>query len=300
MNLTTKIHFLMNPGAEEKKNELVPPGRVEGVIVTPSTRSKSWVFTVNNYQSEDLVAVVALVHGSSVEQWIYGFEVGESGTPHIQGYVRFKYPARFSTLRNAVRRAHWEKAKGTSDQNYRYCSKEGDFQTNMEPKLTREDILNLVRAEYKDVQWRPWQQQVIDMIAEPADSRTVTWIVESLGNVGKSFLAKFLSLEPTTVICSGKASDVFNQVNATLEGGFLPKIVICDIPRTSLDYVSYTAIECLKNGLLYSGKYEGGKCIFPHPHVLCFANEKPKWTALSMDRWAVFKVQENALFKIVL
>lgn len=269
-----------------------------GVILKPSTRSRKWTFTVNNYQSSDLVSVVSLV--STSEAWIYGFEKGESGTPHIQGYVQFKNQKRFSTLKAALPKAHWEKARGTSDQNYRYCSKEGDFQTNMVPKMTRREIIDLVKQKlYTNVVWRPWQQEIIDISLTSDCPRTIYWFYEQSGNVGKSFVCKYLALADSTIICSGKSSDIFNQVNATIESGTYPKVVICDIPRVCLEYISYQAIECLKNGLLYSGKYEGGKCIFPSPVILCFANERPKVEKLSKDRWDISKIQDNKLYKVL-
>ena len=70
----------------------------------------------------------------------------------------------------------------------------------------------------------------------------------------------------------------------------MPEVVLCDIPRTALGYINYGAIEQLKNGILYSGKYEGGVCIFPPPLVICVANEKPDLTALSVDRWNVVEI----------
>lgn len=56
---------------------------------------------------------------------IYGFETCPStGTPHIQGYVVFKYQKRFNTLHNFNQRIHWEVARGSHKKNIRYCSKE--------------------------------------------------------------------------------------------------------------------------------------------------------------------------------
>jgi len=58
-------------------------------------------------------------------------EVGESGTPHLQGYIEMNKPVRFSHFKHRLDGAHWEKAKGSGDSNVAYCSKEdtkaGDF-----------------------------------------------------------------------------------------------------------------------------------------------------------------------------
>lgn len=277
---------------EEQKSHQVSGG---GVILSPASRARSWCFTVNNYTEEDKVSVVSLVSGSRL--YCYGFEIGENGTPHIQGYVCFKNQTKFQTLKNKLPRAHWEKAKGSAQDNLKYCSKDGDFVTNIKKKVTREDMIELVRAQYAEVVWRPWQKDVIDLIDADNSDRTINWIYEPTGNVGKSFLCKFISLRSDVIICQGKAADIFNQVNSTIESGVLPKLVICDIPRVSLDYLSYNAIENLKNGLLYSGKYKGGKCVFPCPSVFCFANEKPKMEKLSKDRWVIYEIKDDFLFE---
>ena len=240
--------------------------------------------------------VQTLVQDQKITHYIYGYEVGEQGTPHIQGYVKFKNQVRFSTMKNKLPRAHIEKARGDPDSNYRYCSKDGDFQANFTPKLTREDIKNMVAKEYENVTWRDWQQNVIDIVDECKSARAIHWIWEPTGNVGKTFIAKFFALRTGTIICQGKSSDIFNQVNSAIDAGLLPKLILVDIPRVTLEYVSYNSIECLKNGLLYSGKYEGGICIFPAPTVVCFANERPDTKKLSQDRWRIYKIQNGSLF----
>lgn len=229
--------------------------------------------------------------------WIIAKEVGESGTPHLQCYFQFKNQTRFSTLKRAVPGGHWEKAKGTMQQNFAYCSKDGDYTSNIIPKLSPEDMKNLVRAEYKDVTWRPWQKDVIDLIAESPDSRTIYWIYEPTGNTGKSYLAKYLVLEHSAILVQGKGADILHAVAKTIESGVLPNLIIFDVPRVSQDFISYQAIESLKNGCASSGKYEGCQIMIPHPHILCFSNSMPKLENLSRDRWCVYIIQDNQLYE---
>ena len=152
-------------------------------------RSRSWVYTLNNYTEDEIKAVNKLV--SESQRYCFGFEKGLNGTPHIQGYVQFKNQRRFTALQKALPRAHWERAKGTPDENHKYCSKEGDYRANFTPKLTREDLKNLVVGEYANVLWKPWQQAVIDMVDSCTSTRTIHWIYEPSGNVGKTYLARF-------------------------------------------------------------------------------------------------------------
>lgn len=89
-------------------------------------QSKRWVFTLNNYTNIEEVALTDVL--SSTRYYIYGREVGESGTPHLQGFVIFGSNQRLGALRRRFNnRIHWEIARGTSQQARDYCKKDGDF-----------------------------------------------------------------------------------------------------------------------------------------------------------------------------
>lgn len=253
-------------------------------------KSRGWCFTENNYDEK---FIDTMTHIFSTKKWSYimGKEIGTEGTHHIQGYICHKNAIRFSTLKKMMPRAHLEKAKGSKKQNYNYCSKDGNFITNMDFKTFQEQIIDKCLESYKNVKWRPFQQQVLNIISKPTDSRKIHWFYEKNGNVGKSFLAKYILMKHKgVIICSGKKNDVFNQVLILMEKKILPEIILLDIPRTDMDYLNYSTIEQLKNGFLYSGKYEGGVCIFPSPKIICFSNNVPEKKKLSLDRWNIIHI----------
>lgn len=84
---------------------------------------RRWVFTLNNYTENDILAI------SSWESTytIFGREIGDSGTPHLQGFVVFPKTKRLSALKKIHNRCHWEVARGTSLQAFDYCKKDGDY-----------------------------------------------------------------------------------------------------------------------------------------------------------------------------
>jgi hypothetical protein len=87
-------------------------------------QSKRWVFTLNNYAESD----VARFHDAPDRAYvIIGKEVGASGTPHLQGYITFYKPKRLAAVKTISLRAHWEIARGSTDECIKYCSKDGDF-----------------------------------------------------------------------------------------------------------------------------------------------------------------------------
>lgn len=150
---------------------------------------------------------------------------------------------------------------------------------------------------YSDVKWKPWQQNIIDIVAEEPDMRKIYWVVDRKGNSGKTWLAKYLWLKYRGIVASGKKDNVFNQCKTWCENnpnkmGF--HLAIIDVPRSNIDFISYTAIEKVKDGFLYSGKYEGGVCVFGYPHVIVFANEEPDYSKMSEDRWVVIDLEDDS------
>lgn len=71
---------------------------------------------------------------------IAGREVApETGTPHLQGYVRFPNTQRFSWWKNQFPTAHVELKKGLEEQAWNYCDKAGDLVIKKGVPLTIEE-----------------------------------------------------------------------------------------------------------------------------------------------------------------
>lgn len=254
----------------------------------PMARGRKWCFTLNNpskYYRDYMIDTLTQKH----TMFIIGNEIGENNTPHLQGYIEFKNPVAFNSLKNKFPQAHFEKARGTRDQNIAYCSKQNDFINTFPLPLK----IQILEQEYKNVEWKPWQQGIIDLLETKPDHRTINWYWEPIGNTGKSYLCKYLALTKNIIIAEGKKDNIFNQIKTWMDQheGEAPNIILCDVPRTNIDYINYTAIESIKNGLIYSGKYEGGMCAFPIPHVIIFANTPPITANLSEDRWNIIKIE---------
>lgn len=86
-------------------------------------QSKRWCFTLNNYTD----AEVAALEAAEVDYIVYGKEEGRNGTPHLQGFLILNRKKRLSAVKEILDRAHWEVARGTSEQASEYCKKDGDF-----------------------------------------------------------------------------------------------------------------------------------------------------------------------------
>ncbi len=88
------------------------------------SRSRAWVFTLNNYTDEEQAKVRAM----GAQYVIFGREVGDNGTPHLQGYAWFKNARAMTSLKKKLPRAHWEKRLGSHEQARDYCKKEKDYE----------------------------------------------------------------------------------------------------------------------------------------------------------------------------
>jgi len=178
---------------------------------------------------------------------------------------------------------HWEKARGDRAANVKYCAKDGKYRHSSVLKPIRP--IQLMKREFL----REEQLEIVDMFKDyedPVFGRKIYWFWEPTGNWGKSVVAThMIDFEDAIEVC-GAAKDVFCGVALALATKDI-KTVIFDVPRESLKYVQYQAIECLKNGKFFSGKYESGMVRFNKPHVVVFANAPPDVTAMSLDRWVI-------------
>lgn len=89
------------------------------------SRSRGWCFTINNYDDDDIASVIVM--GDDAQYYISGFEKGQKGTPHIQGYVYFTNAKSFDRIKKYIPNAHIEIQRGTPEQASGYCKKEGQY-----------------------------------------------------------------------------------------------------------------------------------------------------------------------------
>lgn len=87
-------------------------------------RVKFWCYTINNYDENSSIKKLE----DKCTYYVEAKEVGEKGTPHLQGFVCFKKQMRFETLRRLLPGAHLEnKSKNsTFKQASEYCKKPGN------------------------------------------------------------------------------------------------------------------------------------------------------------------------------
>lgn len=86
-----------------------------------SKPSKTWDLTLNNYTDADVALLTSW--SEDVNRMVVSKEVGEHGTPHLQGRITFKRAYRITALKKLHPRAHWEVTLAAQD--FLYVQKEG-------------------------------------------------------------------------------------------------------------------------------------------------------------------------------
>jgi len=107
---------------------------------------------VNNYTPETEEAIKEI----ECKYLVFGREVGDSGTPHLQGYIVFLNQKTLSAAKSQIpQNPHLEVAKGNSKQNFDYCTKQDEeyFEKGERP-LTSKEKGETEKKRYE----RAWEQ----------------------------------------------------------------------------------------------------------------------------------------------
>lgn len=87
-------------------------------------RSRGYCFTLNNWTKQEKDNIFE--NKKDVKYVVVGEEVGESGTPHLQGFIYFTNKKSFKQVKEHLGvRAHVERQKGSARQAIDYCKKDG-------------------------------------------------------------------------------------------------------------------------------------------------------------------------------
>ena len=131
---------------------------------------------------------------------------------------------------------------------------------------------------------RPWQETLYQRLIQPPDKREIIFIVDLVGNQGKSWFSRYFCdlHENAMIIVPGKKADMAYVVREDVKTFFM------DCPRSKQgEFIQYDFLEELKNGYLFSPKYESRLKRFNPPHVVVFMNEPPDRSKLSRDRYSI-------------
>lgn len=152
----------------------------------------------------------------------------------------------------------------------------------IERLVQTENTKDILKDEYKDTVWRDYQKDILNILDTEPDKRKIYWYYDYIGNIGKSYLTKYLSInDDTFMINTGKKADILYSYNGE-------RNIIFDLSRDmeDKDYI-YEVMEILKNGQYLSTKYNSEQRLYQTPHIIVFSNYTPDTNKLSKDRWEI-------------
>lgn len=268
---------------DELKNEQVETseGNTESRSFIRNGQYHYWCFTLNNYSNEQIEHLEQILR-HECHWYIFQEETGEKGTQHLQGQLYLKSRKRMTELKKLDRKISWRPTNSVTG-SMAYCKKE--LTRTGEQYVYGIDVPDKIHVEEP----YGWQLNVMEIIKKKPDNRSIHWFWEPIGNIGKTTLCKYLVEKHGATIVSGKGSDMFYNI---IKRPRNRKLIIVDLPRRQLEYINYGAIEQIKNGLIFSGKYESCQLVFNCPHVIVFANAPPNREEMSADRWKVHDIRE--------
>lgn len=278
---------------------------------------KTWMFTLNNYTEEQAAWCTAYSTEPNIVRMTVSKEVGETGTPHLQGCITWKSNKRLAGC-NKLLKAHWTKAD-SPDAAHEYPVKSDSdvfVQVNNKNKGQgkRVDIPEMAAAIRAADNWnqvldipgvnrhfawakavwaakpqpgesiedfRPWQHKLYLELLEEPDKRKIIWYYDETGGSGKTTMGIHMISMGAYYCCNGKSSDiVFAYQNQ--------KIIVFDLARSSETVTNYMVIEKLKDGVMFSAKYESQtKYRKGGAHMVVFSNFLPDKSQMSADRWDI-------------
>lgn len=292
------------------------------------SRAKNWCFTLNNYLPEDETRLQSLVDtNDKVAYVIYGREVGEGGTHHLQGFIAFTERTRFGQARQVVGGgAHLESARSVP-RSIEYCKKDGDYVefgelssrqgSRSDLDAFKEDVkagvtdLAVIRETHSEVyarytrfcleyiqdhyprkelvthQLNGWQEDLNQRLNRAPDDRTITFVVDIIGNSGKTWFAHYYASlhDDVQVLPPGKKADMAFALNPTI------RVLFIDAPRSKQgEFIQYDFLEDVKNGYVFSTKYESRVKTLSRVHVCVLMNELPDRNKLSADRYDIVEI----------
>lgn len=291
--------------------------------------SKHWCFTVNNYTEETLRRFALLSTEPAIAYCVIGKEVGEQGTPHLQGFVSFVGRKTRQAAIGLLGQGHFSSAVHVA-RSIAYCKKDGDFEefgtstveTNQAGKRSdievfKEDVvqgnidLQSLRELHSEVfakyprfcidyvndhqpvqpvvchPLRTWQQELNAKLNLQAHDREVIFLVDLIGNTGKTWFARYYCSNHVSaqIILPGKKADMAYVLRQDI------RVLFVDAPRSKQgEYLQYDFLEEVKNGFVFSSKYESRVKTLASCHVVVSMNEMPDMSKLSQDRYHIIEI----------
>lgn len=214
-----------------------------------------------------------MIDKNDCKKWIIAKETGKNGLEHWQIRLSTSNKNFFDWAKENIPQAHIEKAS-TGDDTYE--RKDGYYWSSEDTKDIRKVRFGALRPNQRLVLQTVNTQndREVDVWLDPEGCHGKTWLTLHLFETGQGFVVPRASTTPeklSAYVCSAYRGEPY---------------IIIDIPRAKKpDKALYEAIEELKDGLVFDGRYSGHARNIRGAKIIIFTNTPLDLKQLSKDRW---------------
>lgn len=167
-----------------------------------------------------------------------------------------------------------------------------------EKKKVEEEIPSWVKDGYKP---RPFQDEIETMFEnyskltrdEKHKNRTIHWLMNVSGNIGKGVLVKRLQYRKLATKVPPMETEKIMGFLCSKRTHYIGYIF--DLPKAQTDKAMKSfanSLESIKEGYFYDWRNKAKERYIDPPMVWVFSNLKPPVKFLSMDRWVIWHVDQ--------
>ncbi|MGN7614587.1 hypothetical protein ACQZV8_21155 [Magnetococcales bacterium HHB-1] len=136
---------------------------------------------------------------------------------------------------------------------------------------------------------RDWQKDLLQTLQGPPDDRTITFVFDAEGGKGKTWFAKWYAKQHSDaqIIEPAKKVDMAHALRENL------RVLFLNVTRTkdsSQHEYLYSFVESVKDGAVFSPKYESRMKYYENVHVVVMLNQPPDMDLLSPDRYNILHI----------
>lgn len=275
--------------------------------------AKRWCFTINNYTPAEQQAI--LDSADNFDYLVVGRELGDSGTPHLQGFLILQTKLRLRNVKAlpGFQRAHLEVARGTPKEASDYCKKDSDFSEfgtlpsgqgkrsefdTLKEWIKSQDTTPTHRdlAERFPSLWGRYRSSVLSFLElfgpRPAlvdgtlrewQSELDTVIQEEPGDREVIFVTdpegnkgkSWLIRYWITKREDVQRLSVGKRDDLAYAIDASKRVFVFDIPRGNMEYLQYGILEQLKDRMVFSPKYDSREKVLHHQPHVIVFSNEP-------------------------
>ena len=255
--------------------------------------SCNWFFRIPNpakkkSESDDLIK---FVKSNKNVKYIFQNTVID-GTQIFFGSLFFSKPMTSEIMKRVCPAAEWKTSPFKNIENVQVgqvtwsTSQNNQFQTNFDvggrkeispSSISKKSVLDslnhIILREYENVEWKAWQQDLINTVKTEPDRKIIHWYFDSTGGTGKKFVTLYLGVTNNTVVSSLDDKIVYQKIKNSVEKGIIPKVLILNILEDK-PIIDYNLLSFIKSGML-TVKSTGETLYLPPLHVVVFSKVVP-------------------------